>query len=134
VAASNCQDYALCQGISSCRLLRPGGTSTPAEVAWQNQYFSSAVALYRPGTHTVLMRLEAVPQNNQTRWDTYIAQQTSSSTGSTNLWAAFKVDLGRRGNCLPTCRLEGHAAAAALQQPDRLHKVLRIRLFLQPCH
>ncbi len=61
--------------------------------------YSRAAAVFPPGTHTVLMRLEALPETDAD-WEQFLAgmygrvQYTGNPMGAYFVYAAFKVDLG----------------------------------------
>jgi hypothetical protein len=95
VAAGNCNDQSRCYSQISCRALRPNNEPASAATAYTNELYSSAAALFQPGTHTVLMRVEAQPESEDD-WAKFKADMVAPGNpwGASNVFAAFKVDLG----------------------------------------
>lgn len=95
VAAGNCIDVSRCYGQISCRALRPNDEPASADTAYTNELYSSAAALFQPGTYTVLMRSEAQPES-EADWDKF--NDTMVAPGNpwraSYVYAAFRVDLG----------------------------------------
>ncbi len=100
VAAGNCIDYSRCYGQLSCRVLRPGGVFATAEDAYASDVYGSVAAIFQPGTHTVLMRVEAQPESED---DWVQFNNTMVPPGNEDnayfVYAAFKIDLGGWRGC-----------------------------------
>ncbi len=111
MAAGNCVDHSRCYGQTSCRALRPNGQSLSAQESYGNSLYSSAAALYQPGTHTVTMRLEAQPET-EADWDQFFPDMIPPGNDGCQyyVYSAFTVDLG---GCWGAA---GHCGMPELQQ------------------
>lgn len=104
VAAGNCIDHSRCYGQVSCQALRPNNQSLSAQEAYESSLYSSAAALYQPGTHTVTMRLEAQPET-EADWDQFFPDMVPPGNEGSQyyVYSAFKIDLGGCRMAAPHC-------------------------------
>ena len=83
LARGTCIDSVACTGSTTCGAW--GGTGQSADAAWKGQYFSSAIAAFTSGAHTVLLRV------NNPNGCGYDAK--ASCVGSGNI--RFKLETGK---------------------------------------